>query len=235
MKKFYLIAQITAILLIITFFACHKESPSDNSIIGQRIKQSSKYDLSAFLLDKITENRIVMLGDHEHGQGLYSRPVIDFLNYWLDNIEQNRDQEIPQRITLFLEHDSLTNQRLYRFFYTGNLINFIEPEDFVVSFSVDKVEFIYDLRDIHYRVKELNDTVSYEHKVHFQITGPEKIPILTEDSPEKQAVFSIEERDKYSADQICRFLEAHPDHRAFIFYGAAHLFRKGYPTSHPGR
>ena len=56
-----------------------------------------------------------------------------------------------------------------------------------------------------------------------------------EDSLENQVVVAVGERDRYSSDQICRYLETHPHNRAFIFYGAAHLFRKGMPTSHPGR
>ncbi|UCE05158.1 MAG: hypothetical protein JSW07_16275, partial [bacterium] len=235
MKKLYLITQTVTIMLVVIFFGCQREIASVDSLLEQRIKQYGQFDLNIFLLNKISTNKIVMLGDHEHGQGLYSRVVINFLTYWLDEVKQNGDQKIPKKITLFLEHDSLTNQRLYRFFNTGNLMDFIEPEDFAVSFSIDIVEFVHDLRDTHYRVKKLNDIVSSKDKIHFQIIGPEKIPEITEDSLKKQELISIEDRDRYSADQICSYLEAHPDHRAFIFYGAFHLFRKGMPTSHPGQ
>jgi len=235
MKKSYLLTQFVAILVVLIFFACQKEMPSLDAPLEQRIKQHGQDDLNSFLLNKIIRNKIVMLGDHEHGQGLYSRIVTEFLYSWLNKIEQDQSQQLPRRLTLFLEHDSLTNQRLYQFFYSGNLMDFIEPEDFVVSFTVDKVEFIYDLSDIYYYIKELNDTSPLKNKIHFQIIGPEKIPDVKEDSLENPVVLAVGERDKYSADQICRYLETHPNSRAFIFYGAAHLFRKGMPTSHPGR
>jgi len=179
---------------IITLFSCQKEPQPGHSSVLQQIKQHCEFDLNAFLLDKINKNRIVMLGDHKHGVGLYSRPVTNFLNYWLKNIEQDRNEEIPRKITLFLEHDSLTNHRLYQFFQSGNLMDFIEPEDFAVSFTIDRIEFIQELRGIHYRVLALNKNLSAETQVHFQVIGPEKIPNNAEESPEKQAPISLSER-----------------------------------------
>lgn len=218
---------------IVTLFSCQNGHHSEDVSISQKIKRHRQFELNAFLLDKISKNRIVMIGDHEHGQGLYSRPVTNFLDYWLGSIAQDRNQEIPKKITLFLEHDSLTNHRLHQFFHSGKLMDFIEPEDFAVSFTIDRVEFIQKLREIYYQVMELNKNLSFANQVQFQISGPEKIPNNSAESTENLAPISLSERDKFSARQIIRYLEAHSDHRAIIFYGAAHLFRKPWFKSTP--
>ena len=232
-KTFFLILAFGFFFLTTFLFTCKNETPSSSSQIKRQIKQHSQIDLNAFLLDKISNNRIVMVGDHEHGQGLYSRTVTHFLNYWLTKIEDDDDKNIPRSITLFLEHDSLSNHRLYHFFESGNLMDVIEPEDFVVSFSIDKVEFLYELRAIHQRINERNKMIASDTKIQFQVFGPEKIPTIEAESPGRQEVISLAERDKYSADQVYQYLESHPDHRAIIFYGATHLFRKPWFKSTP--
>jgi len=233
MKKKYLITQLIVVVTAITFFACQKDVPQDYSLIQERIDQYGQYDINAFLLDRISKNRIVMLGDHEHGQGLYYRVVINFFKFWLDEIEQNRVEDIPKKIALFLEHDSLTNQRLYRFFHTGNVMDLIEPEDFAGPFTVDKIEFVNDLCEIHNHVKWLRNSNALQNKIQFQIIGPEKILNADEKFPEKQDYIAREERDQYVAEQVCQYLNTHPDYHAFIFYGAAHLFRSHWPKSSP--
>ena len=233
MKKNYRFIQFTTLLILIILFACQKEKTTTVSELEQRINQNRQDNFNSFLLDKIKQNKIVMLGDHEHGHGLYSRIVIDFLKYWLDQIEHEENKSIPFRMALFLEHDSLTNQRLYRFFQSGNLMDFIEPEDFAVDFTIDKIEFFHDLRDIRWRIQERNHTAPSDNKIHFEIIGPERIPSTVEESQNEPEIFSIEQRDKFSAEQVHRYLEIHPGCRAFIFYGAAHLFRRSWPKSTP--
>ena len=70
---------------------------------------TNSYDinqLNHLILKEISNSKIVMLGDCYHGHGAVYRKSTDFLNYWLDSLENYQiisEIKVPQKLVLILE------------------------------------------------------------------------------------------------------------------------------------
>jgi hypothetical protein len=202
--------------------------------------------LNNLLLNQLDKKRIVMFGDAWHGHGYYFRRVIDFINYWLDSIEHNLDtlnhtDSTFTKLVLFLEIKEIVQNLIYDYIESGDiqplLINRIES---TINYggwrllTVDEIEFLYNLREIHRRITILNRQNS-EKKIEFQIRGAENYPSYLDKANDLTFMNSefrfvkfnwfAKERDKLSSGNIITFLENNPDYKALVFYGTAHLLR----------
>lgn len=194
--------------------------------IQRLIKHNSTHNVNQFIMEKLEENRIVMLADGGHGESLYLQRLISFLDYWLYQIIQREDnkQNIPRDIILIIETDSISINRIKRFGVSGNIVD-VFTLGFLSSdkFTTADIEFYFDLGCLTKRIEEYNLSVVKAQKIGFELFGPEKPIDLENWSFQKRDRFSLFERDEYSSDQIIRHLDEHPEAKALIFYGAAHL------------
>lgn len=184
------------------------------------------YNVNGFILDRLDDNRVVMIGDHGHSLYFYKRTVTHFLQYWLDQIEAGNGKA-PRRLFLILESDSLKAKKAGRSMTRRGTEAYLTVEDLISpSFSLGSVQFTSeDLSGIRNRVARLNAGSSLGDSVCFEIVGPER-PIDIGDWDElRRDSFFVYERDEYSYSYVARLLRANPDYKALVFYGATHLHR----------
>ena len=211
-------------LSFVSILYCGKVQNEQN--LRQLISQNSTYDINRFVLEKLEENRIVMLADGGHGESLYMQRVIGFLNYWTDKIENptNAYDSIPHDIIFIMESDSNYINRIESFFDSGNIVDVLKFGAFSSEkFTTSNIEFYSDLGRLKERIDEYNLNRDETRKIEFDLFGPEKAIDLRNWSFQKRSSFFLYEREEYSSDQITRILAEHPQAKALIFYGANHL------------
>ena len=194
------------------------------------INEKASWNYREFILNKLRSNRIVMLADQGHGEDLYSQTIIEVLNHWVTTCETSTkadlSPDIPQRIYLVLEMDSIAVENIRHYFVTGNLINVVDPESFMgYQFTTGTLEFFSGLRNLRLRIDTLNVGRLKDHPIQFDLLGPEK-HIDTDKSnwtAEKRDMYFAFERDEYSSSRIIELLDRQPDAKVLAYYGSAHL------------
>jgi len=153
---------------------------------------------------------------------------------------------LPKKLILFVEADSERVDTMKHCMQTGDISNWLMFQlrgeskwgSMIGGTSVDNFEFFKNLKRIEDRVEKLqkqDPSNSYD----FRILGPESIPpydlIRTKDSSlwrervrqfqEARSEYFVHQRDERSSATIRKVLDEHPDYKALIFYGTAHLLR----------
>jgi len=189
------------------------------------IKEKSRPDINNFILDKVANNRVVMIADEGHGNYMFMRTITNFLNHWIKKFqEDNHAQNIPQNLYLILESDSNQTNSIYRFFSNNDPSELLNPEFiYGYQFTSGVLEFYYDLRKLYYDVELINKNLSKDNKISLKLFGPEKVIDLNDWSVEQREKYFINERDEYSSRQIINLLEKDTAYKAIIFYGGAHF------------
>jgi hypothetical protein len=203
---------------------CGDDSESESQ--RRIVMQNCEYNTNQFIMDRLNENRIVMIDDHKHIMYVYKRTIADFLNYWVDEIEQG-NETVPRKLFLVLEMDSLAVNRIVTSYDRDDNRGYLEEEPLsCFQWTTGHIQFRYhELKSVSQRIDEYNASHDGNDSIWFAIVGPEK-PIDTENwSFAKRANHFVYERDEYSSSQIIELLERHPDYRALAFYGGAHLIR----------
>ncbi len=220
MKKNNLILLVLFGIIILTGVS-HSQTYLEKDI-QNLIKNNCQYDVNKFILDKVDNNRVVMIADAGHGNHIFMQTLIDFLNYWIDNI--NRNESKKRNLYLILESDSNQINRINKYFSSNNPYDLLNPEFiFGYQFTSAIIEFFSDLRKIHIKIETINKNLTDEKKISFKLLGPEKIIDLNNWSYEKRDEFFLHERDEYSSNQIINLLEKDSTATALIFYGGQHL------------
>ena len=195
------------------------------------IRQRAVWDPADFILDKLRTNRIVMVADGGHGDPLYYRAVINSLSAWVSKYEEAANiKGLPSKLFLFLEFDSTKANGLKRYFQEGDPVAMMGSASFWGDqCTTGTLEFYDDLRTLRHRVDAYNSNHDVRDQISFDVIGPEKEIDLSDWTTEKRDRFSVYERDEYSSRRITEVLNASPDSRALVFYGAIHLLRGNIP------
>lgn len=189
------------------------------------IIEKSQPDINNFILDKVTNNRVVMIADEGHGNYIFMRTITNFLNHWIHSYKDEiEDQKIPRKLYLILESDSNQINSIYRFFSNNDPYELLNPE-FIYGdqYTSGVIEFYYDLRKIYCEIESMNKNRSKENQISLKLFGPEKVIDLNDWSSLKRDDFFLHERDEYSSTKILNQLEKDSTYQALIFYGGAHL------------
>lgn len=183
-----------------------------------------------------------MLGDAIHGHGYFKRMLISLLNEWIEKIENNPDNKtIPHKLFLCLETDSLTQLISNQVIDDGEIDNFLRAKIDEASkyggwekYSVDNIEYLFDLREIKQRIEKLNKTLNAD-QIDLRIVGIESVPpfdfstaFQMGDEKYRKELFQwfATERDKKVSDNLERLMNINKGYKAILFYGTAHLIRK---------
>ncbi len=196
--------------------------------------------LDSLLLRQLQIKRIVMFGDGGHGVGYYMQTVTEFLSAWTDSLgREDYDQSIPTKICLIVEKDSVHQRLIENYIACGNtdetLASLMQEQilRYTNSFSVEYLEYLSCLREIRQKVTDLQRRYS-SRGIEFQIMGAEPWPPFSDqerrtmprEELRKQAfVWAAYQRDILISGLIDKFLKDHPDYKALVFYGTAHLLR----------
>lgn len=241
-RNWRLLATTMAVAVVL---ACSRTEPE--MALRQAVLRNCEHDVNGFILDKLQQNRIVMLADFEHGSALPRRSVTEFLNFWIDRIEQGGDRldSIPSRLFLVLEADSESMGQYGKFAIAEGALELVRRRGirFAASspnFTVESIEYYHDLCEIQKRVdrhnavtaqpsaldKYVENKDSTTKQISFEIVGPESTINIENWSKSERDSFFIWRRDEYSARRVIDLMEEHPDFKALIFYGAAHLAKQ---------
>lgn len=218
---FKLIIIAIALMLSILLSGC---GGTDNpEKLKETIVSKCDYEISDFILDKMVNNRIVMIGESKHGQYLYMKTISDILNLWITTIENEGTRNIPTKLCLVLEMDSTYSKHLNKFIHTGNYRDMLDLRLFTTTeITMGNILFYNDLRNISKRVNEYNEKRS-DNSVQLEIIGPEKNWDLTNWSFKEANDYFIYQRDINIKNNIDAYVDSHPNHRILIYYGNAHL------------
>lgn len=182
------------------------------------------------VITQLESRRIVMLGDFLHDNALSFYTVTAVLNDWLNMFSSG--QKVPRHLTLVLEEDDSMVHVLKNYMSSGDrepLLDFWLPYG-----TLESLEFFGDLRSICARVDSINQTLSKQHRIVFDIFGGEPFSLVSNRnylrlSREESWRFFVQKRDSLVALRIESYLRQNPLQRALIFYGNAHLIN-GYVT-----
>jgi hypothetical protein len=195
----------------------------------QAVIRNCNHNINQFMLERLEKNRIVMLADAAHGESLYMQRVVSFLNSWLDTLEHSKGSVsgVPTKILLVLEADSVVVHRLKTFFTSGNVWDAIDVHYAAGSqFTWETLEYYGDLRAIWKRAEALNSKSGKSADIQLDILGSEQAFDIKSLSTQMRKDYFVCGRDEYSSSQIIARLDASPDTKALLFYGAAHLNRE---------
>ncbi len=236
--------RILCLALILACVAWYFEScggTQDAGAIADGIRENSTTNINGFILDKLKRNRVVMLSDSRHGSSLYLQSVIRFLNYWVDNLDNPFDSgySIPRKLFLVRETAPDEGAQVRQFLDTGELFESFSYRYIMWVMNTARVEYYDDLRRLVERIDSINNTLPPGRKIEFKLMFPEKAIDRITWTRAWADTFFISQRDEYSSQRVSDSLEAHPDYRALIFYGSAHLnkhraVKRGYNMSGEG-
>ena len=122
-------------------------------------------------LDKIANNRVVMIADEGHGNYIFMRTITNFLNHWIKIFqEDNQAQNIPRKLCLILESDSNQIKSIYKYFSSNNPYDLLNPEFiYGYQFTTAVIEFYDHLEKINYKVDSINKNLSDNSKITFKL------------------------------------------------------------------
>lgn len=213
----------------------------DAETIADGIREISTTYINGFILDKLKRNRVVMLSDSQHGSSLYLQSVIRFLNYWIDQMDNQSDSNLssPRKLFLIMEMAPDEGAQLCQYITTGKLFKSFSYRYKLWEMNTARVEFYGDLRRLTKRIDSINNSLSSEQEIGFRLLFPEQAIDWTTWTRDWADTFFISRRDEYSSQLASDSLSAHPDYRALIFYGSAHLnkhraLKHGYNMSGEG-
>jgi hypothetical protein len=210
----------------------------------------------SIIVARLWENKVVMLGDGAHGHRFYYQLVLKVLNSWISRLERMPDSaaglssvspsvaiptnNVPRKVILFLESDSIQANAANDYIATGNIDPFLKYWIDVTAkwfgnegFTVDHIEFLSGLREVKKRIEALNQMNKGE-QIDLLIRGAEGIPPYDwkdkwtkEDFDEQIGLpWFAHVRDRTIAENIGKTLKDLPAYRAFVFYGSGHLDRR---------
>ena len=201
--------------------------------VNQQYKIS---ELNRMIFNELNKGKIVMLGDAYHGHGFFMYKVSKFLNYWLDQLEDKTNSDVPTKLVLFLEENNEVVNEINKFIETGDISTFlkfyIDYDSQVASniFTIDYCIFVHQLRQIKQHINQkLNPDIDLkiigaEPKAPYDINQLTKMP--TEEYFRKKAHYFAYKRDLLITQNIQKFLNDNTDFKSIIFYGGAHLIRE---------
>lgn len=224
------------LILFVNIISCQAQMPDP------KVKASlPQHCLDSLFFNSLVNKQIVMLGDGCHGHGYYKKMLTGLLSTWLDKLEREPgNKTIPRKLVLFLENDSLSQKFCYQVMNEGNLDNYLTNLINGMSiygghekYSVDDIEYLYDLGCILKRVNELNNNHSFKD-VNLVVQGVEaKAPFdyqtafrMGKDYFKQMMVWQAKEREKIICNNIARFMTDNRDYKGIVFYGNAHLMRR---------
>jgi hypothetical protein len=223
-------ALVLLCLLVIVQAPAQTERRDDLTTL---IKQHASWNPGEFILDKLRINRIVMIADAEHGVGLYHKVIINSLDLWLAAWENSRQgsppSDLPARLFLVLEMNSLDVLSLEEYFITGDLMKMVTPEKLAGNFTTADLEFYNDLRNLKHRVDQFNKNHGAIKTINFDVVGPEKVINYDVWTEKRRDQFFAYERDEYSSSKIIALLDSVSDAKALTYYGGAHIARQKEP------
>lgn len=254
-------AILIAVLLALVIgcpLACSTGDPEAQ--LRQAIFENCRFDVDQFILERIRQNRIVMLSDFEHGNELPRQSIIRFLNYSLDQIETADTSLVPitSKLFLVLEANPGWMEGIRNYIASGEIRDLTGKQGIPCAvtsdiFTIEDLEFYQDLGAFQTRVQQhnggkaapaLTKYVSTNNprggQVEFSIVGIEEDIDLDNWSIAKRDSFFIWQRDEHSSQRAIDLLEQNPDFHALVFYGSAHLakdvvHKNTYESSsHPG-
>lgn len=226
---------ISVVVIIILNISCTRNN-NQSPVVASSYNTSQ---LNNLILKEINTSKIVMFGDCYHGHGAVYRKLIDFLNYWLDSLENcqiTSEIKVPQKLVLYLEKSEEEMDHINYYFENDNLKPYLYHWYKNVigwggyeKFTIDKIEFLYDLKEVKQRVYSIR--TRYNTDIDFQILGAEGIPPYNLETDTRENLkkikdkYLIKERDRISSCNIIEFINSNPDYKALVFYGDAHLIR----------
>ncbi|MEJ2542783.1 MAG: hypothetical protein P8Y99_01820 [Calditrichaceae bacterium] len=208
--------------------------------------QQSIEQLNQLMLDQMNSKRIVMFGDAYHGHGYFYRKVTDYINYWLDNVEDDTNaarasDPLFSKMVLFLEYDEIQANLIKTYFNSGDIVPYLTRNiELSVKtggwekFTTDRIEFLYNLKKIYGRIDKINQR-SPGKNIDFEIRHAEEEPpyadklndlnFMKNEFAQAKFKWFANERDQYSSKNIINFMDDNPEYKALVFYGTAHLLR----------
>jgi hypothetical protein len=221
MKKF---AFICFIISSILFSCSSNDSRQDKEAIVQQIINSNKtVKINELIMSKVKSHQVVLLGENRHNQYIYHQKVIELLNYWLKQLENNED--LPREICLILEQPQYFGQKLNSFLSNGDISQLAYDSHFVLNATVADLEFFQDLKNLNEQVKNLNKDKFKENPVAFKVICVEKdIPMMA--GKEVRDNFFQTERDIYTANKIEENITSLLSYRFIGTFGAFHIAKR---------
>jgi|GEM_PF-2629829 len=212
---------LSLFVLLLAIPGCRNSQPSDMSPEAQVIRQ-------------LSQRRIVMTGDFAHDFPLPYHGLIATLETWLSMLKSGESQQ--NQLVLFLEEDRQVVGLLNHYLKTGDLnpvLDFLLP-----STSIERLEFYHELRRITLSVDSMNATLPQSKHISFEVQGPEARnildPALIDSSRRAAMLYYVQERDSLTAEYVVRYLETHPQSKALMFFGNAHLLAKEMRKDYSG-
>ncbi|RPI18501.1 MAG: hypothetical protein EHM58_05450 [Ignavibacteriae bacterium] len=189
--------------------------------------QTKKYEPNPnhYLLHKLEDSKILMLGDYFHSAPGPYQGIISFLKNWSDEV--TKDKSKITHLTLFLESSPSIVELLNLYINNGkldSLINYFYP-----FISIEMVEFFMDLKTFSDEVRILNKQSLEEKKLFFDIQATEATDISDTslwNMPEHDlSLYFVNTRDSLAALRIIKYAIENPDTKLLIFTGDAHLIK----------
>ena len=205
---------VIALLAIFCFivFAGNRNTPSPMEL-RQIVMQNQQFDVNRFMLDKLQENRILMLADECHGNYMYLQRLVGFLNYWVDTqlVEGAHNSELCHKLFLVVEGDPVNLPGGIGLAAKGLEGDSITLEDsWAPQLTMESVEYRRDLAMLIQRVDSVN-AAEGEHRIQFEVFCPESsIVDLTNWTVAKREDYFINRRDQYSSRKAVDLLEHNP-------------------------
>jgi hypothetical protein len=160
-------------------------------------------------MEKLKENRIVMIGDHGHASAVSMRGVISVLDAWADAMEEGKNSGVlPHALYFVIEHNNIRDEEVRnRFFESGNLMEILLDEYFIGTFTNATFEYFSDLMDIALRIKALNSGRTEPDRIFFDVVCPKMVIDPVGWTIEKRNKWFLEERDLYASARVIELLE----------------------------
>jgi hypothetical protein len=211
-----------SIALLMTV-SCGKKSPSDE--LRQLLSKHAQTDVNAFLLDRLSENRIVMLGDRQPGDPRYSQTVIRCLDYWLEQARANTETEqLPRHLGLVIEIDTSSLEKIRSYWESNDPFDVINFASFMTpSYTTQELEFYFDLGRIYREKVDINRGRSAEDSISFEVVALDPSVNLAGRTQEELAQYYLIERDERTAAAVGTYLRRHPESHLLMFYDEQQL------------
>jgi hypothetical protein len=217
------------ILVLLSIFAgCFKQNGSAD--LSRAIMADCRYDIDRFILDRLIENRIVMLGEGGQGADIYMSRVASLIDFWIDALGQDcaKHDSLPRRLFVILENDSVFAARFRSYFNSGNEKDLIAPIDFASNaMTISRLAFYSELRRLKLKVDSCSPKAETSDTIGLELVFPEKSMDPAAWSFARRDSFLVYEKDKFAAARVIECLEKNPDAKAIIFYGAESLNKRG--------
>lgn len=186
------------------------------------------------IIQQLSQRRIVMMGDFAHDFPLPYHGLISTLETWRSMLKSGESRQ--NQLVLFLEEDGQVTSLLSQYLKTGDLnpvLEFLLP-----STSIERLEFYRELRRIAESVDSMNATLPQSRQIFLDIQGPEARnildPALIDSSRRASLLYYVRDRDSLTADNVIRYLQNHPQSKALMFFGTAHLLAKEMRKDYTG-